>query len=94
MIISRLLAKRRIARGEHPSWGAAWVPVMADAVCLILVFILLYRPFVGLIDTFDAPTWAIIAALLALGFIPIQAVLVFSSLWAAKSRWTETETDG
>ena len=91
MILSRTLAKRRIAAGVRPSWGAAWGPVMFDAACLVAVFILLWSPFQSFADGLNLPLWATIAALLAVGFIPIQAVLIFSSLWAAKSRWTDTD---
>jgi len=91
MILSRALAKARIARGERPSWGAAWAPVAFDAACLVFAFMVLYRPFQTLTETFNFPVWATVTALLALGFIPIQAVLIFSSLWASKSRWTETD---
>lgn len=91
MILSRALAKRRIARSERPSWGAAWGPVAFDAACLVVAFIVLYRPFQTITETFNFPVWATVTALLALGFIPIQAVLIFSSLWASKSRWTETD---
>lgn len=92
MILSRSLAKARIARGHRPGWGAAWAPVAFDAACLVATFVLLYRPFQSLIAAYNAPTWAVIVALLALGFIPVQAVLIFSSLWAAKSRWTDKDT--
>ncbi len=91
MILSRTLAKRRIAAGVRPSWGAAWGPVGFDAACLVLAFVLLYRPFQSLTETFNFPVWATIVALLSLGFIPVQAVLIFSSLWAAKSRWRDIE---
>lgn len=91
MILSRTLAKSRIARGTRPGWGAAWAPVMFDAACLVLVFILAYRPFRSLVEAFDMPTWAVITALLTLGFIPVQAVLIFSSLWAAKSRYQDED---
>ncbi len=91
MILSRTLAKARIARGERPSWGAAWMPVAFDAGCLVLVFVVLFRPFQSLVEIFDAPVWATVVALLALGFIPVQAVLIFSSLWAVKSRFTDTD---
>jgi hypothetical protein len=93
MILSRTLAKARIVRGERPSWGAAWTPVAFDAACLFAVFILLNRPFQALTEMLHFPVWATAAALLALGFIPIQAVLITSSLWASKSRWTDTDTD-
>jgi len=92
MILSRTLAKRRIAAGVRPSWGAAWGPVAFDAACLVLAFVLLFRPFQSLTGTFNFPVWATIVALLAVGFIPTQAVLIFSSLWAAKSRFNEDET--
>jgi len=55
--------------------------------------VLLFRPFQALTETLNFPVWATVTALLALGFIPIQAVLIFSSLWASKSRWTETDTE-
>ena len=91
MILSRTLARRRIAAGVRPGWVAAWGPVAVDAACLALVFVLIWQPFRTLAETFNFPLWAVIAALLALGFIPIQGVLILSSLWAAKSRWSETE---
>jgi len=91
MILSRTLAKRRIAAGVRPGWGAAWGPVGFDAACLVGVFVVLFAPFQTLVGTIDAPLWVIIAALLLLGFIPVQAVLIFSSLWAAKSRWTDMD---
>lgn len=92
MILSRTLAKRRIAAGVRPTWGAAWGPVAFDAACLVFAFVLLYRPFQALTETLNFPVWATIVVLLAVGFIPTQAVLIFSSLWAAKSRFSENET--
>ena len=35
---------------------------------------------------------ASIAALFALCFIPMQAILILSALWAAKSRWDDDDT--
>lgn len=91
MLLSRTLAKARIARGERPGWLAAWGPVGVDAACLALVLTLAFGPFQTLTEAWSFPLWATIVALFAIGFIPIQAVLIFSSLWAAKSRWTDTE---
>ena len=91
MILSRTLAKGRIARGERPTWRAAWLPVAFDALCLALVFILGFRPFQHLTDSMNFPTWATIAALFGLGFIPIQVVLISSSLWASKSRFKDED---
>ena len=89
MILSRTLARRRIADGVRPSWAGAWGPVAFDAICLVLMFVVFYRPFQALVATYDAPVWATVVALLALGFIPAQAVLISSSLWAAKSRFRD-----
>lgn len=91
MLLSRTLAKSRIARGERPSWAAAWTPVAFDAACMVVIFLLLLRPFGILIQSWEFPLWATIAFLLALCFIPTQAVLIMSSLWATKSRWTEPD---
>jgi len=91
MILSRTLAKRRIAAGVRPGWGAAWGPVGFDAACLVIAFFVLVAPFQALVNTMDAPVWAIVAALLLLGFVPVQTVLIFSSLWAAKSRWIDMD---
>jgi hypothetical protein len=91
LILSRTLAKARIARNERPSWLAAWGPVGFDAACLVFVFALAYGPFQAMTVAFNFPVWATIAALLAIGLVPIQAVLIFSSLWASKSRWVDEE---
>lgn len=89
MILSRTLARRRIAAGTRPGWFAAWGLVAFDAACLALVFALAYGPFRSLAEGFNFPTWAVVVALLALCFIPMQGVLIISSLWAAKSRWSD-----
>lgn len=87
MILSRTLAKGRIAKGVRPSFFGAWGLVLADALLLVLLFALLWSPFRQL--TADWPIWATSAALFAVGFIPIQGVLITSALWAAKSRWED-----
>ena len=89
MILSRTLARRRIAAGVRPGWIGAWGPVAADALILFAVLALAYPPFRTLAAALDFPVWATIAALFALGFIPIQGVLIVSALWAAKSRWED-----
>jgi len=91
MILSRTLARRRIARGVRPGWAAAWTPVIFDAACLIAAVFLLFAPFQSATQTFNFPLWATIVALFTCAFIPIQAVLIFSSLWAAKSRFREDD---
>ena len=92
MILSRTLAKHRINQAERPSWIAAWLPVAFDAGCLIFLFTLLYRPFQSLVVAYDVPVWGTALTLLVLAFIPVQVVLILSSLWAAKSRFKPDET--
>ncbi len=92
MIISYTIARRRIAAGQRPSWIGAWGLVGVDALALALLFGLLWTPFQALTQNFNFPTWATIAALFAVCFIPMQAVLILSSLWAAKSRWDDSDT--
>lgn len=89
MMLSRALARVRMARGERPGVVAAWAPVAFDALCLVFVFVMLYRPFQMITESLNFPIWATVTALLALGFIPTQAVLIFSSMWAAKSRYKD-----
>lgn len=91
MIVSRTLAKHRIANGMHPNWVEAWAPVLVDGV---LLFILLYGLFPWVSATLDglALGW-IFTAFFLLYFVPIQLVLILSALWAAKSRNTHDEAD-
>lgn len=91
MILSWKIAKGRIAKGVRPSFFGAWSLVLADALALVAVFAVLWSPFSAL--TAGWPTWAIAAALFAIGFIPIQGVLINSALWAAKSRWEDAAND-
>lgn len=89
MILSRTLAKRRIARGERPGWFAAWGPVLADAVILLLVFALLWSPLLTLIYVMQASTGVTILVVFLVYFVPTQVVLILASLWAARSRWRD-----
>lgn len=91
MIVSRFLAKRRMAANVRPSFVGAWGLVLADAVLVAALIWLLYPPFAYLMVTLEIPTFMIVLALFLLVFIPLQAVLIVSSLWAAKSRWVDTD---
>jgi len=85
MILSRTLARKRIAAGVRPGWFGAWGPVMADAA-LFFGIAGFSAPFIvgGLAASQGA--W-VYAALFAIYFIPMQIVLIISAMWAAKSRW-------
>ncbi|WP_458791874.1 hypothetical protein [Yoonia sp. MH D7] len=87
MLISRTLARKRVAAGVRPSGLGAWGPVIADAV-LFFGIAGLSAPMIvgGLAESKGA--W-VYAALFAIYFIPMQIVLITSSMWAAKSRWID-----
>lgn len=84
MIVSRLVARRRIAAGQRPGRVAAWSLVLLDAMLLGLVFLLIVPPLLSLANGL---LWLKIVLLFAVVFLPLQAVLIVSALWAAKSRW-------
>lgn len=94
MILSRTIAKQRIAAGVQPSFIGAWGLVLADAFALVTLIILLNAPFRSVADALALPTFMIVMALVLLVFIPIQAVLITSALWAAKSRWIDQDPQG
>ncbi len=87
MILSRTIARKRIAAGTTPSWFEAWGLVMTDA---ILFFGIAggTAPYIvgGLAQSKGA--W-VYAALFAIYFVPMQIVLITSAMWAAKSRWRD-----
>ena len=95
MILSRVFAKRRIASGVRPGWGAAWGLVLMDGLLLAALIALLFQPLMTLIYVIQPPTWVTVLILFVVIFIPIQVVLIVSSLWAARSRFVEEEvSDG
>jgi len=87
MILSRTIARSRIAAGKTPSWSGAWGLVAVDAI-VFFTLAGLSAPYIvgGLADSRGA--WVYIA-LFAVYFIPMQGVLIISALWAAKSRWVD-----
>ncbi|SEN16578.1 hypothetical protein SAMN04488003_11055 [Loktanella fryxellensis] len=86
MILSRTLARRRIADGVHPGWFAAWGPVLADAVLLAGVMALVLVAVTGPLLSRDPPFAVLALVYGAVFFVPVQVVLITSALWAAKSR--------
>ena len=90
MILSRALGRGRVARGERPGWLAAWGPVAVDAGVTLSLAGLLAVALAGALQA--APLWLLVGALFALVFLPVQAVLIVSAMWAARSRWRETES--
>ena len=90
MIFSRSIAKKRIAAGERPGWLAAWWPVLADGLSIIAVLALI-SPFLGMVlaEAGNLPSLTFIAILFVVYFIPFQAVLILSTIWAVKSSWQD-----
>ena len=92
MIISRLLARRRIAAGTRPSFKAAWLPVLADTLIIGLILAWLFLPAVSLTIVMDLSlVWRILALLIMI-YLPLQIVIIVSTVWAVRSRWEEKET--
>ncbi len=89
MIISRTLAKRRIAAGQRPSWVMAWGPVLIDAAITTGLMALVFDRVMLFIYVTQLSTTTAFLLLFVVFFIPFQAVMILSSLWAAKSRWSD-----
>lgn len=87
MIISRTIARRRVAAGIRPSWIAAWGLVLCDAV-LFFGIAGLTAPYIVCGLAASKGIWVYVA-LFAIYFIPMQIILILSSLWATKSRWSD-----
>jgi hypothetical protein len=86
VLLSRTIAKRRIANAIRPSWFGAWLPVLVDGIILLTLLLAVF-PFVKTqIDALGGGALAIVLITFGLYFIPIQVVLIISALWATKSR--------
>ena len=87
MILSRTIARRRVAAGTRPSWFEAWGLVMFDAVLFFCIAGLSAPMIVGGLAA-SKGAWVYVA-LFTIYFIPMQIVLIISAMWAAKSRWSD-----
>ncbi len=92
MIISRILARKRIAAGLRPSFKAAWLPVAADVILISLLLAVLFLPAVSLTIVMNLSLFWRILALMLLIYAPLQIVIIVSTIWAVRSRWEEKET--
>ena len=86
MLLSRHLARHRIAAGEVPTrWQAAW-PVVVDAIVLVAVLAAIFMPLMTTIYVMqpaDGPTFAG----LFLIYVAIPIWVIFVSLrWALRAR--------
>ena len=91
MILSRTLARARIARGERPGFLAAWGPVLWDALAYVAAAVLVWPLLRALLD--GASVAATVLVLTGVYFLPGQAILIVSALWATRSRWQDRDSD-
>lgn len=89
MIISRILAKRRIAAGERPSRRAAWLPVLADCLLIGLLAIMLWQPALTFVYVMQFSLPVTILFLFAVIYVPVQVVIIIATIWAVRSRWDD-----
>jgi uncharacterized protein (DUF2062 family) len=92
MILSRTLARRRIAANEAPSFRAAWAPVAVDIALISLLLAALWQPVLTAIFVADLSLVWTILVLLVVIYLPFQIVVVFATIWAVRSRWIEKDT--
>ncbi len=92
MIISRIVARRRIAAGVRPSFKAAWLPVAADIVIISVLLASLFLPAVSLTIVMNLTLFWRILALMLVIYAPLQIVIIVSTIWAVRSRWEEKDT--
>ena len=86
MLISRTLARRRIAAGVRPSFRAAWLPVAADIAIIVALLALLWNPALTFIYVMQLSLVWLIIFLLVVIYLPFQVVATLSTLWAVMSR--------
>ncbi|MEO1641251.1 MAG: hypothetical protein AAFU41_18610 [Pseudomonadota bacterium] len=89
MVLSRILARKRIAAGVRPSFKAAWLPVAFDVVCIGLFLAIMFLPAVSLTLIMELTLFWRILVLMVLIYAPLQIVIIVSTIWAVRSRWEE-----
>lgn len=89
MILSRILARKRIAAGVRPSFLRAWAPVMVDVAMVTIVLMLLWQPTLTAIYVLELSLPLTIVALMILIYGPFQVVTIIATIWAIRSRWEE-----
>ncbi len=92
MILSRILARKRIAAGVRPSFKAAWAPVAVDIFVIALLLAALWGPATTFIYVMGFSLPMTIMVLMLLIYAPLQIVIIVSTIAAVRSRWEEKET--
>lgn len=89
MVLSRILARKRIAARVRPSFKAAWLPVAVDVVMISLVLAALFLPAVSATIIMELTLFWRILVLMLVIYAPLQIVIIVSTIWAVRSRWEE-----
>jgi hypothetical protein len=89
MILSRTLARRRIAAGDILSFRAAWAPVAFDTVAIVVVLAVIWQPVLTMIYVANIGVIAAILVIFMVIYVPFQIVVTLSTIWAVRSRWSE-----
>ncbi|MEL6682652.1 MAG: hypothetical protein AAFQ09_08395 [Pseudomonadota bacterium] len=89
MILSRILARKRIAAGIRPSFKAAWAPVAFDIIVIALILALMFLPAVSLAIVMQLTLFWRILLLMVVIYAPLQVVIIVSTIWAVRSRWVD-----
>jgi len=92
MILSRILARKRIKAGVRPSFKAAWLPVLFDVAVIGWLLGWLFLPAVSATMAMGLTLFWRIIFLLFVIYLPLQIVIIISTIWAVRSRWEEKET--
>lgn len=91
MIISRYLARKRVAAGIRPSFRQAWLPVLADTASIGLVLSLIFLPVVSATLVMELSlVWRMVVLFIVI-YMPLQVVVIFSTVWAVRSRYEEKD---
>ena len=91
MILSRILARKRIAAGVRPSFRSAWAPVAFDIIIIARILALMFLPAVSLTLIMELSLFWRILLLMIVIYAPLQVVIIVSTIWAVRSRWEEKE---
>ncbi|WP_439154036.1 hypothetical protein [Yoonia sp.] len=91
MILSRTQARKRIAEGRRPSFREAWVLVAADIVLIGGLLWMLWQPALTFVYLMEFSLFWTIVFLMLLIYVPLQTVIVISTIWAVRSRWEDKE---
>jgi hypothetical protein len=89
MIISRIIARKRIAAGVRPSLFQAWAPVAVDIALIVTLLSAVWQPLLTFIYVMEFSLPLTILALMVAIYTPFQVVTIIATIWAVKSRWEE-----